>query len=291
MFGGLSGALGQTRSAAEAARVLGLRLDEITQEVASAVPLFANATAQVLVTGCALAAWECLREVLPEPVAVLGYSVGELAAHAIAGTCEPAAALNLAAIRARLMDGCACEPQSMLALPACDGNHLAQLLEAYPLEIAIRNGPGHVVLGGLATDADGAEAWLQSRHVEFRRLSVAVASHTSRLAGAVMPFRQALEAEALKRPRRTVLAGIDASPVCSADQAAEVLSRQIAEPLEWHRCLEAARERGVTVFLELGPGRAMSRMVTEAIPDVEARSVEDFRSAAGVARWVARVCR
>jgi [acyl-carrier-protein] S-malonyltransferase len=41
------------------------------------------------------------------------------------------------------------------------------------------------------------------------------------------------------------------------------------------------------VFLELGPGSALTRMVGEALPGAEARSVEDFRTLGGITRWVA----
>jgi [acyl-carrier-protein] S-malonyltransferase len=44
---------------------------------------------------------------------------------------------------------------------------------------------------------------------------------------------------------------------------------------------------GCTVFLELGPGAALARMVAETLPGAEARSVDGFRTVEGVARWVA----
>jgi [acyl-carrier-protein] S-malonyltransferase len=44
---------------------------------------------------------------------------------------------------------------------------------------------------------------------------------------------------------------------------------------------------GATVFLELGPGSALSRMATELLPGAAARSVAEFRSLKGIAAWVA----
>jgi [acyl-carrier-protein] S-malonyltransferase len=44
-------------------------------------------------------------------------------------------------------------------------------------------------------------------------------------------------------------------------------------------------------MLELGPGRALSRMARERFDDVEARAVEEFSSAAAVAQWVERRAR
>ena len=43
---------------------------------------------------------------------------------------------------------------------------------------------------------------------------------------------------------------------------------------------------GCTVFLELGPGGALTRMAAEVVPAACGRSVADFRTVAGIARWV-----
>jgi [acyl-carrier-protein] S-malonyltransferase len=49
-------------------------------------------------------------------------------------------------------------------------------------------------------------------------------------------------------------------------------------------------ERGCRVFLELGPGAALFRMVRNRLGPVEARSVDEFRNASAVAAWVLRSC-
>ena len=115
-----------------------------------------------------------------------------------------------------------------------------------------------------------------------------MAAHTRRLAGAVAPFAEALRASPLAAPTVPVLAGVDGTPVRTREGAVAALSRQLAGRIEWARCLEAAAELGATTFLELGPGSALSRMAQEAVPGVRARPVADFRTVAGVARWVAR---
>ncbi|WAT15319.1 hypothetical protein OZ429_02085 [Xanthomonas fragariae] len=53
-----------------------------------------------------LAQWQVVREQLPTPLLVLGYSVGKLAAHAVAGSMDIDSCLQLSATRARSMDGC-----------------------------------------------------------------------------------------------------------------------------------------------------------------------------------------
>jgi [acyl-carrier-protein] S-malonyltransferase len=77
--------------------------------------------------------------------------------------------------------------------------------------------------------------------------------------------------------------------VTSRAKAISALAAQLATTIEWSRCLEALYERGCRVFLELGPGDQLSRMVRELLPsDVDARSVSNFRSLEGAAEWVTR---
>jgi [acyl-carrier-protein] S-malonyltransferase len=45
------------------------------------------------------------------------------------------------------------------------------------------------------------------------------------------------------------------------------------------------------VFLDLGPGSALARMASEALPGAAVRSVVEFRTLDGVARWVGAALR
>ncbi|HET9046546.1 MAG TPA: hypothetical protein VFO33_06285, partial [Casimicrobiaceae bacterium] len=119
-------------------------------------------------------------------------------------------------------------------------------------------------------------------------LRVGVAAHTPLLADAVLPFRDALRASALRPPVIPVVAGIDAALVTTRERAIESLAAHVARPIEWAQCLDTLHERGCRVFLELTPGQALSRMARERFEDVEARAVEEFSGPGAVAQWVAR---
>ena len=123
---------------------------------------------------------------------------------------------------------------------------------------------------------------------KVKDLRIGVASHTPLLASAVAPFRSALERSRLRAPSLPVVAGVDAVLVTTRERAIATLSSQIASTVEWAQCLDTLYERGCRVFLELGPGRALSRMVCERHEDIEARSVEEFRDKPAIVAWVRR---
>ena len=64
------------------------------------------------------------------------------------------------------------------------------------------------------------------------------------------------------------------------------LSLQLAQTIEWAQVMRQAFERGARVFLQLGPGNALARMVAPAYPCCEVRAVEEFQSLEGAAAWV-----
>jgi len=87
-------------------------------------------------------------------------------------------------------------------------------------------------------------------------------------------------------PPVPVLAGVSGAPVRTRGEAIATLSAQLYTPVDWRACLQAAWEMGARVFLELGPGSALTRITQEELPEACARSIEDFNSLQGIGRWV-----
>jgi [acyl-carrier-protein] S-malonyltransferase len=249
---------------------------------------YRNAVAQPLVCAAELATWAALRERVPAPTLLLGYSVGELAAHGAAGTFEPGAVIALAARRAALMDGVSPSPGGLLGLRGLTLARVEALAAESGCEVAIVNGPEHVVLGGPRSAIDVAAGLATAAGAAtVQRLRVTVAAHTRQLASAVLPFATALSSAGPRPASIPVLAGISGKAVRGGAEAVDALSRQLAERLEWGRCLAIAGELGCTVLLDLGPGTALARMAREALPGLSVRAVSEFRTPEGVGRWVA----
>jgi [acyl-carrier-protein] S-malonyltransferase len=251
---------------------------------------FRNALAQPLVCAAALAHWAALRDRLPTIIAVAGYSAGELAAHAVAGSIDSATCLHLAARRAALMDAAAPADAGLIAVIGLDATHIAPLCAAHAVHVAIVNGPDHVVLGGLRAGLEAVAAAAARQGARTAVLPVDVPAHTPLLASAAQAFEAVLGDAPVQAPRLRLLAGIDGRSVSDVARVVYTLAAQIAQTVQWQQVLEQAVERGGKVFLELGPGSALSRRVRELHPQLQARSVEDFRTLEGVQEWVDAAC-
>lgn len=248
---------------------------------------FVNGVAQPLVCTAELATWAALRRLLHPPRVIAGYSLGELAAYGCAGALGVEDVVRLAVRRAALMDAAASAGSGLVALRGLPLATVEAIAAEAGAEIAIVNGPDHALVGGDAAALDQVEArGLDAGATTIQRLRVGLAAHTSVLAPAVAPFAAALAASSLRDPAIPVLAGVSGAPVRARAEAIAALSTQLARRIEWGRCLAAAAEMGCSVFLELGPGTALARMAAQAMPGAAARSVAEFRTLEGVARWV-----
>ena len=260
---------------------------DLVAEAQAGGDLRPNAWAQPALVALARATWGVLAPELPTPAAFAGYSVGELSAWSCAGAWDAATTARVAATRARLMDeadpgGCA-----MLAVRGVPLPLLAEAGAELGLHIAIVNDEAdHAVLAGLQAALARAEERLRGRGATLRRLDVPVPSHTPLLAPAAARFADVLAGLPARAPAAPVLRGIDGRRSFDARSGLAALARAIAEPVQWAACMRELTESGVRVVLELGPGRTLARLIGEAQPEIEVRSVADFRSWRGVVDWL-----
>jgi [acyl-carrier-protein] S-malonyltransferase len=252
---------------------------------------FENRHAQPLICLHVLSVAAALREQQIEPALVAGYSVGELAAYGVAGALTGEDVLVAAAARARAMDDCAPADCGMLAVRGVRRAALEARATADGLHVAIRNGDDHAIIAGPCPRLAALGAALGESGAHVVSLPITVPAHSALLQPAVAAFGMTLASVSWRRMAVPVIAGIDASVVRDARHAIDKLSRQVATTIEWARVMDVAVEMGATVFFELGPGNALSRMLSERHGTAATRALGDFSSLAGAVSWLRRECR
>jgi [acyl-carrier-protein] S-malonyltransferase len=251
--------------------------------------LFQNLHAQPLIAVLQMATWAALRDHLPPPRVVAGYSLGEVVAYGCVGSLKTEQLLSLVHRRAILMDAAAPQDSAMLAVRGLLKAQVEELCIETGVELAIINGNDHFVLGGTGAAMRRLEQHpLVEQASQCKRLAVTVPSHTSYMSRAAALFANDLAKSGLIEPRTPVLAGTNGGMVRRPTEAIAALTRQISAPINWLACVLAAVETGSRVMLELGPGAALKKIQQEHSPMVVVRAVEDFRSLQGVADWLCR---
>ncbi|ATL88527.1 type I modular polyketide synthase [Streptomyces malaysiensis subsp. malaysiensis] len=178
------------------------------------------------------------------PRAVIGHSVGEVAAGYVAGVWSLEDACALVSARARLMQALPAGG-AMVAVPVSEERARAVLVDG--VEIAAVNGPASVVLSGdeaaVLRVAEGLGRWT--------RLSASHAFHSVRMEPMLEEFRQVVSRLTYREPRIVMAAGEQVT-------TPEYWVRQVRETVRFGDQVAAF---GDAVFLEIGPDRTLSRLI------------------------------
>ncbi len=84
-----------------------------------------------------------------------------------------------------------------------------------------------------------------------------------------------------------IIGNIHATPLIEAHAIREELTQQIASPVQWIRTIEYLADAGVTTFLEIGPGQALTGMVkriAKGVTTLNVSSVTDIEKVVGTIR-------
>lgn len=255
--------------------------------------IFSNANAQFAIALYQIAAWSRIATIVPTPVVVAGYSLGEVLAWHVAGAMDAATTLQLVRERATLMDKYAPPHGEEGCLVLLRGRSTPdmrskreRIMDEHNLSIAIYRPDGDLVLGGAADDVSAFLKHPIIQQANVKRLKVSVPSHTLKLAEAVTPFYNIVTQKLIHDPTVSVLAGIDGSVLRHHQDAALALSQQLEKPLHWDWCEESLLSLGVDVALELGPGNDLAKLYATKNSGASARSVDDFFSIADLNDWL-----
>jgi malonyl CoA-acyl carrier protein transacylase len=198
------------------------------------------------------------------PAALAGHSLGELSALVAAEALDPADGLALAVRRGELMAAAGDGEEGMLAVLGAEQRLPARLAEDHGVVVANDNAPGQVVLAGRLERLRAASGAAREQGARAIMLDVAGAFHSPAMAGAVEPFRAALEQVQLREPAMPVICGWSARPF---DDIRAELAAAIVQPVRWRAAMLALAELGADVFFDFGPGAVLARLVRRNLPD------------------------
>jgi [acyl-carrier-protein] S-malonyltransferase len=132
--------------------------------------------------------------------------------------------------------------------------------------IANYNAPGQIVISGeqqaLTMASELAKAHGAKRVIP---LSVSGAFHSPVMQPAAAGLAQAISAAQVRNAAIPLIGNINATPLTDAQALREELSQQIASSVQWVRTIEYLSGSGVTVFIEIGPGQALTGMVRRIV--------------------------
>jgi [acyl-carrier-protein] S-malonyltransferase len=238
-----------------------------------------------------VAVWRLLESKGLQPSFVAGHSLGEYSAHVAAGTLAFHDAVRLVRNRGRYMqEAVPVGHGAMAAILALDENGVnqacAEAAQGEVVSAANLNGGGQIVIAGTA--AAVARASERAKALGARRavpLHVSAPFHCALMKPAEERLAPELRAVPVRDPRIPVIANVDAQPKRTARESIDALIRQVSSPVRWENVVQRLASEGVTRYVEVGPGKALSGMIKRIADGATILNVEGPGDLPAIGAW------
>ncbi|WP_393060976.1 SDR family oxidoreductase [Streptomyces sp. LN549] len=211
-----------------------------------------------------------------KPTALLGHSLGELVAAAVAGVFTLEDAVRVIDARARFMDEAPDGGMLAVPMPAAE---LEPLLPA-GITVAAYNGPRLVTVAGERVVLDQLRQTLDARGVTCRPLRVPHAAHSAAMSEAAARFTAFVATVPVRAPRIPFLSNVTGTWITEAEACSPAYwGRQMREPVRFEQGLSALLTRIDGPLVEAGPGHGLLSLTRGAVdPAAQGRLVRTMRS-------------
>ncbi|HBF35362.1 TPA: [acyl-carrier-protein] S-malonyltransferase [Candidatus Sumerlaeota bacterium] len=256
----------------EADAILGRYLSKMCFEGPEDV-LKDTANTQPALFTCSAAAVEVLRERGIEPACSAGHSLGEYSALYAAGVVDFATGLKLVATRGAAMAEAAHNtPGAMAAVMGLDIEKLDAICiqasdNVCKAGVANDNSPGQIVISGHAAAIEKAcELAKAAGAKRAMLLPVSGGFHSPLVFSAREIMEKELASVTLNAPQCAFVPNFTAKPEADPAKIQEYLLEQITGRVRWVESVQAIAALGMTVALEVGPGKVLAGLVKRIAP-------------------------
>ena len=230
----------------------------------------------------ALAALAALREVFGhfEVGGAAGLSLGEITAHAAAGTFDFATGLKLVEKRGEFMDeACSTTQGGMAAMIGGLENDVRRLAADEDVDIANINAPNQIVISGELANVETSVGVAKEYGIgRAMMLNVAGAYHSRLMESAYVKLGKALADVPIQSPRLPVISNVTGEEVKTPEEIRQTLCDQVTGTVRWTDCMQRLIDLGCDLFIELGPGNVLAGLLKRTNRSMYVISIGDAES-------------
>ncbi len=198
-----------------------------------------------------------------KPALAAGHSLGEYSALVAAGCLAFPEALSLVRKRGQYMqEAVPVGEGAMAAILGLDYEEVKEGLTKIKegvVEIANWNSREQLVIAGHAYAVK--EALDIIRPPRSVMLPVSAPFHCELMRSAEKRLSAELDGLEFKNLEFPIVTNVDARIIHKGEEAREALKRQVSRPVMWYKSMEVIGRQGVDVFIEMGPGKVLSRLI------------------------------
>jgi acyl transferase domain-containing protein/NAD(P)-dependent dehydrogenase (short-subunit alcohol dehydrogenase family) len=205
-----------------------------------------------------------------DPDMVMGHSLGEYAALVAAGAMTFEAAMEAVSARGQEMASISVADNGALAAVFGPLEEIERVVASIDSGVVVANinSLSQAVIGGPTEAVGRAVETFLAEGINAIRIPVSHAFHTSIVAPASTPLKQALRRLDLRCPVLPVVSNVtgDFYPTAAdRETMVDLLGRQVASPVQFVRGLRTLYDAGARVFVEVGPKKALHGFVEDVL--------------------------
>ena len=216
-----------------------------------------------------------------------GHSLGEYSALAASGSIKFEQAIKLLKARGKAMQLAVPKGEGgMLAVLGTDVKIISDLLnenqKKYQCFIANDNSTGQIVLSGMNKDLDALTEDLKKNTIKNIRLAVSAPFHSKLMSSATEIMKKEINQSNFVHPKNIIISNVTSLETTEPNQIKDLLIKQIENPVRWRESVIYMINKGVTKFVEIGPGKVLSGLVKRIDRSVTIVSINELEDLQGV---------
>ena len=210
------------------------------------------------------------------PDVAAGLSLGEYGALLASGVMEQRDAFALVRKRGIYMQEAVPAGGAMAAVLGLDAEKIEEICgqTAGTVSIANYNCPGQITVSGLSSQMPDFFKDVKEAGGRAIPLKVKGAFHSPFMKDAAEAFAKELEKAKIKEGSIRLYSNVTGEVY--TEDVEGLLSRQICSPVQWEKSIRNMIADGVTIFIEIGPGKTLTNMIKKISAEVKAVNVGEF---------------
>lgn len=237
-------------------------------------------------------AFEALKQTRILPSVLAGHSLGEYSALYAAGSIKFSDAIKLVHLRGKFMQEAVPEGKgTMAAILGLTNEKIKELSEKASssglVQAANINSPGQVVISGEKKAVEECIKLCKEAGAKGAiPLQVSAPFHSGLMKPAAERLKEELYKTEIKDAQIPIVSNVTASYVTNAEEIKTLLIKQVTSPVLWENSVKNIILKGITSFIEVGPGKVLAGLIKKIDKNVIVYNVEDPGSLEEVSKEV-----
>ena len=207
-----------------------------------------------------------------------GHSLGEYSALSCAGYLNFSETIKTLRVRGDAMQNSVPKGEGgMLAVLGLKIEDLEKILQDnqnnFNAEVANDNSDGQIVLSGKTKDLQILSEFLKDKKIKNIKLPVSAPFHCNLMSKATEVMTKELLKINFKQSNNTLISNVTANEIYDIEDLKGLLIKQIEKRVRWRETILYMINKGVSQFIEIGPGKVLSGLVKRINKDVKISSI------------------